>query len=52
MMPNMFASEIAFNQRLFAEKGKLGGARNNDTAIAAMYKVSAWRELKGNTIEQ
>ena len=52
MMPNMFVSEIDFNQRLFAEKGKLGGARNNDTAIAAMYKVSAWRELKGNTIEQ
>ena len=52
MMPNMFISEIAFNQRLFAENGKLGGARNNDTAIAAMYKVSAWRELKGNTIEQ
>lgn len=51
MMPNMFASEIAFNQRLFAEKGKLGGARNNDTRIAALRKVSAWRVLKGNSIK-
>ena len=51
MMPNMFASEIAFNQRLYAEKGKLGGARNNDAAIAALRKVSAWRVLKGSKIE-
>ena len=52
MMPNMFASEIAFNQRLFAEKGKLGGARNNDARISALRKVSAWRVLKGSKIEQ
>lgn len=51
MMPNMFASEIAFNQRLFAENGKLGGARNNDARIAALRKVSAWRVLKGNSIK-
>ena len=51
MTPNMFASEIAFNQRLFAEKGKLGGARNNDARIAALRKVSAWRVLKGNSIK-
>lgn len=51
MRPNMFASEIAFNQRLFAEKGKLGGARNNDARIAALRKVSAWRVLKGNSIK-
>ena len=52
MMPNMFVSEFAFNQRLFAEKGKLGGARNNDARIAALRKVSAWRVLKGNSIEK
>ena len=52
MMPNMFASEFAFNQRLFAEKGKLGGARNNDARISALRKVSAWRVLKGSKIEQ
>ena len=51
MMPNMLVSEIAFNQRLFAEKGKLGGARNNDARIAALRKVSAWRVLKGNSIK-
>ena len=52
IMPNMFISEIAFNQRLFAEKGKLGGARNNDARISALRKVSAWRVFKGSKIEQ
>ena len=52
LISNMFASEIAFNQRLFAKKGKLGGARNNDASIVALRRVSAWRVLKGNIIEK
>ena len=52
MMPNMFISEIAFNKKLYAEKGKLGDARDDDTAVAAMYKVSAWRVLRGNSLEK
>lgn len=52
MQPDMFTCEIAFNQRLFAEKGKLGKARNNDERVVALRRVSAWRVLKGNKIEK
>lgn len=52
LMPNMFASEIAFNQRLFAEKGKLGGARNDDLRVTSLRKIAAWRVIRGNKIEK